>query len=175
MSLDTKKLDKKLNKKSVQMEYKKMSYDTTKHNLKWNSFGEAKNHMERYAKIDEYGYGEMKIMHNTRAQIQPSNFLCGGLITITLHWTDIFQIRKKHDVGDEFPHSVITLDSGGFRTVTTKDRMNRFLPMGYRISQQNFNWILQVLELTEEDGELESKWCNKELYFDGMQIKLPIA
>ena len=171
MSLDTKKLDKKLDKKSVQMEYKKMSYDTTKHNLNWNSYGEAKRHMERHAKIDRFGCGDMKIMHNTRALIDGYS----NEVTITLHWTDIYQIHRAHSVGDEFPHSVITLDSGGFRTVTTKDRMNRFLPTGYRISQQNFNWILQVLEFTEEDGELKSKWCNKELYFDGMQIKLPIA
>jgi hypothetical protein len=160
-----------------------MRYDTTKHNLNWNSFSDAKSHITRHAKLDESGHGKMKIMHNTNAEIMPSNFLNRGKVTVTLHWTEIYQIEQRHDriipsspmrnpLREEFPHSVITLNSGGYRTVTTKDRMNRFLPLGYRVVQRNYNWILQVLETP--DGHLidETRWCDQELFYDGMQIEI---
>jgi len=141
-----------------------MRYDTTKHNLNWNRFSDAKSHIERWHKSSTKPF---KMMHNTYATFDPY----ADRIYINLHWTDIYQIEQRHDKGEEFPHSVVTLNSGGYRTVTTKDRMNRFLPLGYRIVQRNFNWILQVLETL--DGE--SQWNNQELFYDGMQIRLPIA
>ena len=159
-----------------------MRYDTTLHNLNWNRFSDAKSHIERHAKVDEYGHGKMKIMHNTYAEIMPGESYLGGSrigfwtrVRVTLHSTVIYQIVQRHDKGEEFPHSVVTLNSGGYRTVTTKDRMNRFLPLGYRIVQRNFNWILQVLETP--DGHLidETRWCDQELFYDGLQIRLPIA
>lgn len=148
-----------------------MATYNTYNEIRWGSFSEAQKTMERHGKIDADGYGKFKIMHNTTASIEPSNWYrtvySGGKVTVTLHWTDIYQIEKRHTVGDEFPHSVITLKSGGYRTVTTKKRINSFLPWNYRIVQRDFNWILQAME--------EGTFRDQELYFDGMEIKIPIA
>ena len=140
-----------------------MKYDTTKHNLWWNNYTDAERHMLRH----EDKNNSLKIMHNTRASRLPSCFLSGGSVTIRLHSTDIYRIERKHDDGDEFAHSVITLDSGGWHSVTTKDRINRFLPLGFRLVQRNWNWIIQEME----DGT----YRDRELFFDGMQIKLELA
>ena len=136
-----------------------MRYDTTKRNINWNGFNEAKQYIEKRAKVDEFGNGECKIMHNTRAELISPNFLSGGKIGFVLHWTEIYSIRKQHDVGNEFPHSVVQLDSGGHRTVTTKDRINRFLPLGYRLFQKNWNWYVET-----PSGTID--------FVDGMEIKL---
>tara|TARA_R100001594_G_scaffold16478_4_gene33952 strand:+ start:19900 stop:20325 length:426 start_codon:yes stop_codon:yes gene_type:complete len=141
-----------------------MSYDTTKHNLWWGSFSDAERHMMRH----ENRNNSLKIMHNTKATRY------GNTIDVELHWTNVYRIEKRHDVGDEFAHSVITLNTGGYRTVTTKDRINRFLPIGYRVIQRNFNWILQRKE-TMWGGMNQDKWYDQELFYDGMQIRLPIA
>ena len=134
-----------------------MSYDTTKKNLWWNSFSDAEKYMLRH----ENRNNSLKIMHNTKATRY------GNTIDVELHWTNIYRIEKRHDVGDVFAHSVITLNSGGYRTVTTKDRINRFLPSEFRLIQRNWNWIIQETE----DGIFR----DRELFHDGMQIRLPIA
>ena len=129
-----------------------MKYDTTKRNYNWNNFTDAERHMLRH----EDKNNGLKIMHNTKARRYANT------VEIQLHSTDVYRIEKRHDVGDEFAHSVITLDSGGYQTVTTKDRMNRFLPLGYRVYQKDFDWYLHTPEGTRE-------------YQDGMQIKLELA
>jgi hypothetical protein len=53
--------------------------------------------------------------------------------TIRLHFTDIVIFR---------PDGSIVLDSGGWRTVTTKARMNDFLPYGIHVYQQDGFWYL---------------------------------
>ena len=134
-----------------------MSYDTTKKNLWWNSF----SHAEKYMVKHENRNNSLKIMHNTKATRY------GNTVEIRLHWTNIYRIEKRHDVGDEFAHSVITLNTGRYKTVTTKDRINRFLPSEFRLIQRNWNWIIQE----KEDGTFR----DRELFYDGMQIRLPIA
>ena len=140
-----------------------MRYDTTKHNVNWVHYGDAKSYLERWTKKDQDGVAKMKVMHNTTATLDPFS----KRVYVTLHWTDIYQIERRHRVGDEFPHTVVTLNSGGYRTVKTKDRMNRFLPINYKVIQRDWNWILQVLE--------EGEWKDQELYFDGMEIELAFA
>ena len=134
-----------------------MKYDTTKRNYNWNNFMDAERHMLRH----EDKNNSLKIMHNTKARRYANT------VEIQLHSTDVYRIEKRHDVGDEFAHSVITLDSGGYRTTTTKDRINRFLPLGFRLVQRNWNWIIQEME----DGI----YRDRELFHDGMQIKLELA
>lgn len=36
------------------------------------------------------------------------------------------------------------LNSGGYRTVTTKQRLNKLLPGGIQISQRNFEWTVHT-------------------------------
>lgn len=87
--------------------------------------------------------------------------------TVTrLHKTDIVRVSKR---------GTITLDSGGWRTMTTSDRMNAALrPHGYCIVKNRAGW--QVARLRDPDAGL---WCesnagaSRVYYTDGM--KLPQA
>lgn len=50
------------------------------------------------------------------------------------------------------------LDSHGYRTMTTKERINRHLPRGWKVIQRDFEWFL-----TTPDGERRE-------FADGMTI-----
>ena len=52
---------------------------------------------------------------------------------IRLHETDIMRINAN---------GTITLDSGGWKTATTKARMNEYLPGNYRVYQEKYNWYV---------------------------------
>jgi hypothetical protein len=75
------------------------------------------------------------VAKGTRAQIVARStfrFLAPNGDTVwRLHQTDI--VRRK-------PDGRFVLDSGGYKTVTTKDRMNRFSP--FRISQAKGVWTV---------------------------------
>jgi len=66
---------------------------------------------------------------------------------IRFHNTDI--IRR-------LPNDTIILSSGGWKTSTTKDRINSFLP--YKIIQIKGNWYISI------EG-------NRELFYDGITIQ----
>lgn len=51
------------------------------------------------------------------------------------------------------------LDSHGYKTSTTKERINRYIPGGYRVYQSDFEWYLST-----PDGERE--------FQDGMTIEV---
>jgi hypothetical protein len=67
-----------------------------------------------------------KIAHNTFERME------GDTRIIRLHNTDIVSFSG----GD------ITLDSGGWQSVTTKGRMNEYLPSRYSIYQKNYVWTV---------------------------------
>ena len=52
---------------------------------------------------------------------------------IRLHNTDIMHFQDNGS---------IMLDSGGWRTVTTKARMNEYLPSYYQVYQKNYTWYV---------------------------------
>jgi len=56
-----------------------------------------------------------------------------------------------------FRDDSVVLDSGGWQTVTTKERMNRYLPSGYSIYQEQSIWYL-----SHSDGRVA--------FADGMRI-----
>ena len=60
-----------------------------------------------------------------------------------------------------FAPDVLVLDSCGFRTVTTKDRINKCLPSGYYLSQVKGRW-----ELWDPTSKSTVD------FMDGMQIPL---
>lgn len=60
---------------------------------------------------------------------------------IRLHQTDIMTIT---------PRGKISLNTGGWQTVTTKERLNRYLPSGFRINQEKGIWYLN--EIPYRDG-----------------------
>lgn len=73
-----------------------------------------------------------------------------GETVVRLHETDI--VRKRSD-------GSVILNSGGWKTVTTKDRMNYHLPAGYAIYQERGLWYV----LRRSDRLRVS-------YFDGIRV-----
>ena len=74
------------------------------------------------------GASKMHKVANNTYRINSEN----GFI-IRLHDTDILSSQD----------GIITLDSGGFDTHTTKDRMNRFLPARYSVYQKDWAWYIK--------------------------------
>jgi len=78
-----------------------------------------------------------------------------GDTIIRLHGTDIV---RKHANGS------VTLNSAGWKTVTTKDRMNDHMPAGYYLYSDKGQWYVS-------HGH---RWANKDAiavpYFDGMVV-----
>jgi len=64
----------------------------------------------------------------------------------TVEWIDRFSnryIRLHHiDILTFTPNCSIIISSGGWRTYTTKARINSFLPAPWRVSQSNSQWYL---------------------------------
>jgi len=74
---------------------------------------------------------ESKIINNNTVWYK----LKDGTTKIRLHLTDIVTRQNSGD---------IILNSGGWKTITTKDRLNSFLqPLGFYISQQNSVWYIK--------------------------------
>jgi hypothetical protein len=69
-------------------------------------------------------------------------------------------IIRLHDTNIlEFDGKGYILDSGGFMTKTTKERLNEYLPEPFYISQKNFEWFITI----GNDGE-------KIPFFDGIKL-----
>lgn len=67
-----------------------------------------------------------KVGNNTYAEILPD-----GSVGIMLHSTYVVKIH---------PDNSATLNSGGWRTPTTKDRINQYSPV--RVYQRDWTWYL---------------------------------
>lgn len=76
-------------------------------------------------------------------------FTQDGETVIRLHSTDI--VRKLAD-------GSVVLNCGGWKSATTKDRMNSHLPAGYRLSQERGVWSVNGVP-----------------YFDGMNIPYDVV
>ena len=57
----------------------------------------------------------------------------GGGIAVRYHATDVVTVRD----------GVVTLNSGGWRTATTKKRVNAYLPDGWSLYQHRHEWFLR--------------------------------
>lgn len=60
-----------------------------------------------------------------------------GITIVTYHWTDVVI----------FDHEQISLNSNGWRTATTKTRMNQAsnqFELGYRVYQKDYDWFVQL-------------------------------
>ena len=83
----------------------------------------------------------------TKSKIVGNNtieYFIGDTKYIRLHNTDILT----------FKNGSVVLNTGGWKTLTTKDRFNSFLPDGFRVSQSKSIWYL-----------------NDSIYYDGITIK----
>ena len=74
----------------------------------------------------------------------------GDDIVIRLHHTNIITFLHNGEV---------VLNTGGWQTVTTKDRMNRF--GGVRIYQKNWDWFIR------RDSDIHGEY---QPYTDGMRV-----
>ena len=61
-------------------------------------------------------------------------FQSDGTCIIRLHLTDIMTFNPEN--------KRLTLNSDGWQTVTTRERINRFLPVGWRLTQEKSIWYL---------------------------------
>jgi hypothetical protein len=71
--------------------------------------------------------GQRKVGNNTYAYIQAD-----GSVAIELHGTNVVVIH---------PDDSVMLNSGGWRTVTTKKRINQYSPV--KVYQKKHEWYLQ--------------------------------
>jgi len=69
-----------------------------------------------------------KVGNNTYAEI-----LHDGTVAIKLHSTYVVKIH---------PDNTYTLNSGGWQTVTTKDRINQYSPR--RVYQRKYQWFVNI-------------------------------
>jgi hypothetical protein len=78
-----------------------------------------------------------------------------GVATTALRDGTTLRVRYHSTAVIESDHTTITLRSGGWRTATTKKRINAFLPQGYSLFQQKYEWFLSLpnsLVIPFEDG-----------------------
>jgi hypothetical protein len=90
---------------------------------------------------------QKKIANNTYARKDDNN----GTIVVKLHDTDIVTVT---------PDGTVTLDSNGWQTLTTRERMNRYLGDTAHIYQERGIWYVTV----------HGDWSNPVVYADGMTI-----
>jgi len=74
--------------------------------------------------------------------------------------TDDMEAIRLHDTDIlTYECDFVILNTGGWKTVTTKDRMNEYLPRGVWIEQKQFEWYVH----DDRDGTVKD-------YEDGMRI-----
>jgi hypothetical protein len=69
-----------------------------------------------------------KIGNNTRGHIEYD-----GSVSIELHSTKVVVL---------YPNGLVKLQTGGWQTVTTKDRINQYSPV--RVYQRNYEWFVKL-------------------------------
>lgn len=86
---------------------------------------------------------QKKVGNNTWARLVDPDAGDRSAVAIRLHSTDVVTIS---------PDGVVTLDSGGWRTVTTKDRMNSFGPRA-RVFSKRGVWMLSLHNVAPTGSE----------------------
>lgn len=103
-----------------------------------------------------------KVANNTYLERRPE-----GDIAVRLHATDVVTFH---------PDGTATLNSGGWLTVTTKERINRYLPGGIVLSSIKGRWYLVYSGHGEYDAEGNWTYVPSERravpYSDGVTIDL---
>ena len=89
------------------------------------------------------GRNHRKLENNTYLEKRDEN-----TIAVKLHGTDVVTYKKDGSV---------ILETGGWYTVTTKDRINKYSPV--RVYQQKGEWFIKI------NGEIEN-------FIDGVKVEL---
>ena len=92
------------------------------------------------------GREERTIAHNTRLRDATRNEdgCHFGAIAVRLHATDVVTYTQP---------GWLILNSGGYRTVTTKERINAFLPIGYGVFAKDFVWFVRIGLWSDDNGK----------------------
>ena len=87
------------------------------------------------------GYVGRKLAHNTYVEQDGD-----GSIGVRFHATRILTFH---------PDGSFTVNTGGYHTVTTKQRLNALMPNGYRIFSERYAWKISTPEgiFDFEDGD----------------------
>ena len=98
-------------------------------------------------------------------------YILGGRLHIRLHETDIIIVQPPL----RFPYGKITLNSGGWKTMTTKDRLNRYNGRYERIWDNGFScyWQNPEFRVWQEDGLWYVQGRNDKepsYFYDGVTI-----
>ena len=82
-----------------------------------------------------YDRAAAQIKNRDSKKVGNNTYLIAGndCIHVRLHATNIVTLHKD---------GRIAFNSGGWQTVTTKDRMNQYMPDGMYIGQKNFVWYV---------------------------------
>lgn len=88
--------------------------------------------------------------------------LGAGVIGVRLHSTHVVILSPVR----------IVLNTGGWSTITTKDRLNRFLPGGWGVTQKNHEWFLDLHVCSNGEG---SARVVHESFYDGITIDLSLG
>ncbi len=91
------------------------------------------------------------IANNTRLLKVGDDFI------IRLHSTDIIRITSK---------GIYTINTGSWQTVTTKERLNRYLPI--RIFQEKHVWYY----FEKDSNTCYFDWKNRKAFFEGLQCNV---
>ena len=84
------------------------------------------------------------IGNNTRLYFYKADVGYESCYDIRLHGNIIMHIYRDR---------IVPLD-GGWRTVTTKARLNKYLPRGFHVFQKNFEWFIENTWIDWIDEEL---------------------
>ena len=111
------------------------------------------NYTDADVSLQGRNHESRKVGNNTYLQRLDAN-----RIALLLHRTDILIFTREH----------VTLNTGGWQTVTTKARMNDYLPAGVRIFQEAHVWYLQTGGY--ENGTRHDYHDHMRLDYDGRVI-----
>lgn len=104
---------------------------------------------------------------NKLSRYKTSVMCTNGIGTVVYHSTPIVTWDRTR--------RTVTLDSGGWRTATTKTKMNQTsqeFDLGFCVYQRRGNWFVDTRNLNS-DGVNKPYWLGLEIPFDdGMTIEL---
>jgi hypothetical protein len=100
------------------------------------------------------GRQHRKISHNTYARLEED-----GRIVVKLHDTDILTFH---------PNGEVEYQSGGWLTITTKERMNRFGAAGVTISQTKGRWFVYSTRTSDWLHGIREPLSD---YYEGIRVR----
>lgn len=93
-----------------------------------------------YSTITNEGQFQVYVGLFTKTGKKISKRIANNVLEIDYPTKDVIRLYDTDIVTMESDH--ITLNSGGFQTVTTKKWINKYLPQGVNLYQKDFNWYI---------------------------------